>query len=381
MKKNIFTNTSMTKNINVIVIIICALLIIFLTVLSYQAITLNDYWEYSFDFEDKNNTISSYSSLSTTIVGLLSIILLIYTILTQLRQFKKQNKQFKKQFLLQHEQFEEEKKRADLEEIKDMFFKLKLVDSLLITFIKHLKLMSEEIKNYFEFEKSNPLLHVNLQFSVNRDAERLNSMESLELFKAFQYFFETDREDFVSIFTEIFSLVTFYESVLTEMNLNNKNHVKEKYNYKVEIATDLNLIIETAHKIIRSYKINENHKDLPYYRNVQDLIINYYKYISDLNKKESDIDEISQKILLQFLNSVSPLIENPKDDNFGIIELIDMISAIRKRIFFVKSTASIYASNMENRFEDYFSEKNVHLSELERLQKILHEKINSIIIS
>ncbi len=368
----------MKKIINVGIIIICTSLIFFLAAISFQAVTNTHDWQWSIDFEDKKNTINSFGSLSAAVVALLSTILLIYTILTQLSQFKKQNKQFKKQFDLQKEQFEEDKKRAESEEKRDMFFKLQLVDTLLISFIKHLKIMSNEIKFCFEYEKANPILHVHLQFDVNRDAQRLNKMESLSLFKAFQFFFEKTDSNWVIIFTEIFSLLTFYENILKEMSKNNKNHIKEKYDSKVVVSFELNNIMETAKKIALRYRITEGFRNQPYYSNLEDLVSNYNKYLEVLNGKESDINVISQDILFPFLESVLPLINNPEQDKHGIIELINMVSSIRKRIYFIKSTAVIYSSNMEKRYNEYFSEKSNHLKEIEKLQRILHKKTTSL---
>ena len=368
----------MKKTINVSIIIICTSLIVFLLVITFQAISLNDNWQWSIDFEDKKNTINSFGSLSAAVITLLSTILLIYTIHTQLRQFRKQNKQFDKQFALQKDQFEEEKKRAESEERRDMFFKLQLVDSLLISFIRHLKIMSKEIKSYFEYEKANPLLHIHLQFNVNRDAERLNKMESLSLLKAFQFYFENTNKDWVVIFTEIFSLLTFYDDLLKEMAHNNKNHVKEKYDSKVEVSFDLNNIMETAKKIALRYRIDPMFRDLPYYGDIENLVSNYNRYLEQLNGEESNINDISQNILLPFLEAVIPLIKSPEQDKYGMIELINMVSIIRKRIYFIRSTATIYSSNMEKRYDEYFSDSSAHLKELEKLQKLLHEKINSL---
>ena len=196
----------MKKSANIFIVTICTSLMIFLGVITFQAITVNKNWQWFIDFKKENNTISSYGSLAAAIVALLSTILLIYTILTQILQFKKQNEQFKKQFELQQKQFDEEKRRAEYEERKDMYFKLQLIDVFLVSFIRHIKTMSKEISQCFQFEKENPILHVNLQFDVNRDAERLDKMESLSMFKVFQHFFEKNDENWIRNFNDLFAL-------------------------------------------------------------------------------------------------------------------------------------------------------------------------------
>lgn len=354
------------------------LLIIFLIVISYEAITTNDNWQWHIDFKNENVTISSYGSLAAAIVALLSSILLIYTILTQLQQFKKQNDQFKKQFELQKAQFEEEKKRAEYEEKKDMFFKLQLIDVFLVSFIRHIKIMSNEVLQCFQFEKENPILHVNLQFDVNRDAERLDKMESLSMFKVFQHFFERDDEDWVKNFNDLFGILNFYDELLKEMFKNNKNHVKEKYKEKKIISFELNKIIEKAKRIALKYRKNKDYKRLPYYSSIEDLLLNYNIYLRETDGKESDLNEISQTILLPFLESVSGIIQNPNEDEFEIIDLMDLISFIRKRIFFIKSTALIYSSNLEKRYYEYFSNESDHIERLEKIHKKLKEKIESL---
>ncbi|WP_431242099.1 hypothetical protein ACQ9BO_19490 [Flavobacterium sp. P21] len=192
----------MKKTLNLIIILGCITLVIYLAIITYQVININENWSWSIDFANKENVISNYGSIATMIVALISAILLIYTIFTQLTQFRKQTEQFNKQltlqedqfnkqFSLQQDQYKEDKRREEEEEKKDMYFQLRLVDTFLIYFSKHLKVMSEEIKKCYEFENKFPLLHVNVQFDINKDAERLNKLESLSLFKTFQFFLKT----------------------------------------------------------------------------------------------------------------------------------------------------------------------------------------------
>jgi uncharacterized membrane protein len=98
----------MKKIINISIILISSFLIIYLTIITYQVVTINKNWSWSIDFADKNNIISNYGSLAASIVALISSILLVYTIFTQLSQFKKQTKQFNKQLSLQEEQFQKQ---------------------------------------------------------------------------------------------------------------------------------------------------------------------------------------------------------------------------------------------------------------------------------
>ncbi len=368
----------MKKSANIFIVTICTSLMIFLGVITFQAITVNKNWQWFIDFKKENNTISSYGSLAAAIVALLSTILLIYTILTQILQFKKQNEQFKKQFELQKKQFYEEKRRAEYEERKDMYFKLQLIDVFLVSFIRHIKTMSKEISQCFQFEKENPILHVNLQFDVNRDAERLDKMESLSMFKVFQHFFEKNDENWIRNFNDLFSILNFYDELLKEIFKNNKNHVKEKYDDKVLISFELNKIMEKAKRIALKFRKNKDYKTLPYYNNIENLLSNYNLYLKETEGKESDLNEISQSILFPFLESVSGIIETPNEDEFEIIDLMDLISFIRKRIYFIKSTALIYSSNMEKRYNEYFSNESEHLKKLDKIQEILKEKIESL---
>lgn len=383
----------MKKIINITIFLICSLLIIYLTIITYQVVTVNKTWSWSIDFTNKDNIISNYGSLAATIVALISAILLVYTIFTQLSQFKKQTKQFKKQLSLQEEQFQkqfslqqeqyfEEKRRLEYEEKKEMYFQLRLVDTFLLYFIKHLKVMSLEIKKYYEFENQFPLLHSNMQFEINKDAERLNKLESLSLFKTFQFFFEHHNENWISDFNDLFGVVTFYDEVLKELLLNNKNHIREKYDSKFNISLQLNVIMEKAKMILIEYRKQFDHyKDQPYYSSIEILLTKYNQYLKKLGQKESNLDDISQNILLQFLKEIEGVLENPNDDKFGIIELLNLISNLRKEIYFIKSTALIYAKNMEKRFNEYFSEGNEHFKKLEKIQNTIHNRLSELNIN
>lgn len=379
----------MKKNKGTAIFVISTLLIILLGVVSYQAITLNDKWAWSIDFEDKNNTINSYGSLAAAIVAMLSTILLVYTILTQLEQFNKQKKQFNKQikiqqiqfqsqFNLQKDQFEIEKKQAEYEEKKDMYFKLKLVDVFLISFIKHLETMASEILVCFSFEKENPLLHVHLYFDVNGDIERLNKMESLSLFKSFQNFFEDNDDKWILDFTDLFGLLSFYDNLLIELMSNNKAHVKEKYDEKVLLSFEINKIMNLAKTISLRFRKNENFRELRYYSSIEDLMRKYHLYLKKLDIKESDFNIISQEILFPFLEDVKDIFINPDLDEYGIMELCQAISDIRKRIYFIRTTSSIYSTNMEKRYYEYFNGESKHIKRLNEIQKNLREKIISL---
>jgi hypothetical protein len=383
------------KIINLIVILTCILLLIILSIITYQAVTITENWSWSIDFEDNQKTISSYGSLVAGIVGLLSAILLIYTILSQLYQFKKQNKQFKKQlatqenqfqeqFRLQLEQFNEEKRRNEYEERKDMFFKLKLVDTFLISIIVHLKIMAVEMKDYYEFEIEHPLLNNVLRFDVNRDTERLNKMDNLSLFKTFQHFFENESETWVKAFNDLFSIITFYNDLLEELRTNTRNHIKDKYDQKLAISNTMKIMMDKANQIALDYrgqnnrKDSQNYKDNLYYKNVENLIANYNAYLKKNENKESDFNEISQKILSPFLETVSSILQNPSVDEFGIIQLMNVVSSIRKEIYFVRITTLAYARNVENRYKEYFSIESKELKKLEKVQEMIHEKLSKL---
>lgn len=380
----------MKKTLNIIIILGCSTLVIYLAIITYQVININENWSWSIDFSNKENVISNYGSIAAMIVALISAILLIYTIFTQLTQFRKQTEQFNKQltlqedqfnkqFSLQQDQYKEDKRRKEDEEKKDMYFQLRLVNTFLIYFIKHLKVMSEEIKKCYEFENKFPLLHVNVQFEINKDAERLNKLESLSLFKTFQFFFENYNDDWVSDFNDLFGVVTFYDEVLKELFINNKNHTAEKYEYKVKITTQLNHIMEKAKMILIEYRKQfDDYANQPYYSSVNNLLYNYNKYLKDSGQKESNIDEVSQNILLSFLKEIDNLLENPNDDNFGIIDLANLISNLRKDVYFVKSTALVYSKNMEKRYIEYFSEENDHLKRLKKIQETINKRLDKL---
>jgi len=372
---------NLKRNINIWIIIICFILLSILAIITFQAVTQTENPSLFIDFEDNKKTISSYGSLISGVVALLSAILLIYTILTQLYQFKKQNKQFKKQFKLQQDQFNEDKKRAEYEEKKDMYFKLKLVDVFLISIIVHIKVMSIEMKKYFEFEKTYPMLNNVLQFDVNKDTDRLNKMDNLSLFKTFQHFFENDNESWVKNFNDLFSIITFYNDLLEEIFVTTKNHIQTKYERKVAISFDLKTIMDKTRDLIIKYRTLELDIDqLPYNDYVEELIGNYNDYLkyNEKEKKEADFNDISQNILLPFLENVVPISKERNYDDKDIEELLHLISSIRKIIYVVRIDSLDYANSITNRYNEYFSEESEQLRNLEEIQKIIHSKLSTL---
>ncbi len=366
----------MKKFINPLIIVICTGLIITLSVFTYQAVIANGSWAWFIDFKDANQTINSYGSISTAIISLLSTILLVYTIQTQLFQFKKQTQQFELQFGLQKTQFDSEKRKQEFDERKEMYFQLKFVDVYVNSFIKHIEVMGREIITYINYEKSNPLLHVNLSFNINKDAETLNKLDVISLFKTFQLFFENDNENWVKKFNELFGIITFYNDLLNELLINNKKHVTEKYDQKVNMTFEINSAMQLAQTISINYrKISFDYKDLPFYVDLENLVSDYNSYLKTNINKEGDFDYISKNILLPFIQNVSPILQDPNMDEYGLFELLNLVSNIRKKINFIKVTANTYVENMEKRSNEYFKEGNAHLKKLKEIQELINNKL------
>ncbi|WP_431242100.1 hypothetical protein ACQ9BO_19495 [Flavobacterium sp. P21] len=137
--------------------------------------------------------------------------------------------------------------------------------------------------------------------------------------------------------------------------------------------------MEKAKMILIEYRKQFNdYANQPYYSSVNNLLYNYNKYLKDSGQNESNIDEISQDILLSFLKEIDNLLENPNDDKFGIIDLANLVSALRKDIFFVKSTALVYSKSMEKRYTEYFSEENDHFKRLKEIQETIHKRLDKL---
>lgn len=355
-----------------------ALLVLYISI---EAILETQNWSwFDIDFTNKDKVISGYGALLAAIVSTFSIILLVYTIYLQIKESRKQAKRFRKEYKLQKQQFEEEKRREERKEKLDLYYKLKLISVFLESIIDHIEKTAIEIKRFFDAESENPLGMNKLYFLVNKSMSKLIEMDYLGIFIAFKEFLQGE-EDWTDNFNDLFDLVGFYNDALLELREKYSYHINDKFNRKSKIGDDLKSMMDFAAKINMRYKelyiLNNVH---PYYESINFLVSKYYSLLDeDVGKeRETDLDKVSQEILLPFSENIFRFRPLLKEDKLGMEELLVMVSTIRKNIFRLKNDCSYFANDVEIRYNDYFSSKSKELKKLKELKNFIDKELGKI---
>jgi len=370
----------MKKTTNVIIAGICILLLALLLIITFQAITFRENWTYSLDFGE--DIIGGYASLAGGIISLLSAILLIYTIFTQLSQFKHQDVQFKEQLKLQIDQFKEGIRQQEYQDKKDLYFKLKLIDVFLISIISHLKTTAEQVHLFLEKEKEEPLAANLLFFPVDKNMDRLNDMDYISVFKAFQEFFGAEDEMWIKRFNDLFSLVNFYNDATEELRSNVKYHIKDKYERKKKIADSTQKALNNCLEIVEKYKneLGEGYLNHPYCSLINDFIPAYYKLLEEdiEENSETNLDKLSQLIFLPFLENIMRVRAQIGFEEYGVEGLVSSISTIRKEIYGLKYDIQYFTENLEERFNSFYSSESKGMKDILEIKSFIHSKTSQL---
>jgi len=357
-----------------------------------EAVLETQNWKaFDLDYTGKEGVISSYGTLLAALLSSLSIIILAYTILFQRKEAVEQAKRyeddtitqrnrFKKQFKLQKKQFKAEREREERNVKLDLFYKLQLVDVFLETNISHIEETGIELKKFFEMEKLHPLKMNMLYFLVNKEIAKLIEMDSLSIFKAFKLFFKDD--NWTKKFNQLFNIVGFYYDALEELRVKHDYHKKDKFNRKIKIADDLKMIMDFGVKIVDRYRkvYGETYLTYPFSNLINNFIPAYYSILDEdaENKRETDLDDLSQNLLKLFLTEAMNIRREIGFDELGTEDLVSMISSLRKDIYKLKFDCEYFANDCEIRYNLYFNVENKHFKELKELKEYINSNLREI---
>jgi len=377
-----------------LIVIISSLLLAFIIfIITREAVLETQNWKFlDLDYSGKGDVISSYGALLAAILSSVSIFLLVYTILFQSQESiaqanrfstesEKQEKRFMKEHKLQKKHFKLEKQREESKRRRNLYFKLELISEFLKTIVNHVQETGDELKKFIELEKANPLGMNMLFFLVNKNMGKLIEMDYLSIFIAFREFF-AEEESWTKDFNSLFSLVGFNKDALDELRENFTYHKNDKYKRKLKISENLKTVMDMGFNIVDRYKdeYGKGYLDHPLSSLINRFVPAYYKILDadDEAKRETDLDKLSQGLLLKFNDDAMKIRDEFGLDNLGSKEMIALISSIRKDIYKLKFDSLYFAGNCEERYIDYFSRESNNIKELIEIKVKIERRIETI---
>ena len=202
------------------------------------------------DFTSKPDIISAYGTLIGGILSFLSILFVILTLLEQRQQ------------ILRGE------KIVERENQQELFDKLKLLNSFLVSMIDGVKKQGEILKEYYLAEQSQPSKMNKMYFIANRNFARAVEMDSLSIYKGIRLYLKNVDSNWEKTFLNLFTLIDFYKEGLEDLRTKYVAQINFKVEEQRKIGYSFLKLMNKCSTLIDDYKIAEptNYMSFPWTR-------------------------------------------------------------------------------------------------------------------
>jgi hypothetical protein len=356
----------MSKNykiIKTIIIGVSTILIILLIIFTIDIINEEPKWAW-FDIDFNNSKVSNYGTL---IGGLLSFLAIMFVIFG---------------FAEQREQVNEEKFEKAKEVIDEYSSRLKLMNSLLNNILAEIKLQGDRMEKFFKIEKEQPTQSNATHFSANKSFNRILEMDSLMNYKSIQHYFK-DEDGWEKMFLNLYNFVDFYSASLEEHLIKYQNHILDKVERQKEVSEMCRNFLNKGTRLLERYRIefgNDKYLTKNWAIAYNDFIPAYYHYINECieKKEQTNFRFLSDNFFFNFIKIAMEIRADEGFDEYESEDLVEIASAIRKKISEIEMYSIQYAENIEYYFNEYFSSQCNFYKDFEYIKKIIEEKVTSI---
>lgn len=306
------------------------------------------------DFTSKPDIISAYGTLIGGILSFLSILFVILTLLEQRQQ------------ILRGE------KIVERENQQELFDKLKLLNSFLVSMIDGVKKQGEILKEYYLAEQSQPSKMNKMYFIANRNFARAVEMDSLSIYKGIRLYLKNVDSNWEKTFLNLFTLIDFYKEGLEDLRTKYVAQINFKVEEQRKIGYSFLKLMNMCSTLIDDYKIAEptNYMSFPWTRLINEFSGEYYGYLQECEDKNeaTDFRIISDEILIEFLKVAMEFRETIGYDTYGSRYIVSFVADLRKQINEIEVHCTYYAKDIEEQYNLYFSPDNNSLKRLEELK-------------
>jgi hypothetical protein len=347
------------KTIRNFALIIVSIISVFLIVMfTRKAIIITQNPKlFDIDFENKSEIIISYATLVGIILTFLSTIFILITIIQQ------------------SEHFEKTKQINNEKEKKDLFDRLKLMDFMLESIIKHILDTGNAIKTYAESETHRPLLNNILNFYSNKNYYRILEMDYLMTFKSIQVFFASDTENKEKLFGNLFKIIDFYSESFESLKTKYEYHSKDKFQNKISIKADLDSLLEFISNVLDLYR--EKHENLiessHAFKLTNSFYFDYYKSL--LGDEETDLILVRNAIgdYIKGLNEINIDQELYQEYRRIASSTANILDKIRN----TTNNSTFFGNNLKSLHDNYYKEGTQYLIALDDIKARINKKIKA----
>ena len=354
----------MTKIVTFRNILIALTISVFIVIIwvSVDVINETNPRQIEIDFTSKSDIISAYGTLIGGILSFLSILFVILTLLEQRQQILR------------------EEKIVERESQQELFDKLKLLNSFLVSMIDGIKKQGEILKEYYLAEQRQPSKMNKMFFLANRNFARAVEMDSLSIYKGIRLYLKSDDPNWEKTFLNLFTLIDFYKEGLEDLRTKYVSQINFKVEEQRKIGHTFLKLMNMCATLTDDYKIAEptNYMSFPWTKLINEFTGEYYGYLQECEDKNeaTDFRIISDEILYEFLKVAMEFRETIGYDTYGSRYIVSFVADLRKKINEIEVHCRNYAKDIQEQYNLYFSPGNDSIKLLEELKT----KIETIVI-
>jgi hypothetical protein len=334
-----------------------------------------------YDFTNTGAIGDTIGGLMNPFIALAGIILTFMAFYMQIKANQIQILQFK-------QGIKEEKEKDIRNEKIDCYNKISLLKYDIQSIVKDIFSKAENIKTYYEKEKSNSFDTNILLRSPSKEYTRILETDRLSIYKGFQFF--VTEKDWLKSFSNLYNILDFLPDFFKNIYDIYENHSNDIFRQKMEVRNDLIEFMNINSQMINAYKAEKQNIDYlnyPASKLCNETLFKYYEIVEqsfDENKrpiKETDFHRIDIDVLKYFLD-ISIKYRNEQNDFDRRLEpIIEFVSNIRRKIVLIKNRMIEVSDNIENEYFklmiDNKKEKSFKTS-LEEIGEVLEEELLKI---
>lgn len=374
-------NNTEEKNIDYIqIILIC----VSISLMIYSASYIYFYYDYNdilrhfpenYNSEKKNlspNEIGdSIGGTLNPIIGFTGSILTFLAFYIQYKSNKQQVDLFKKQ--IRNEKIKENEILENRHKITLRIFK-----SLISQMLTYYKESGENLKEFITIEQEKPLEPNILKFLTDASYVYFKEVSFTEIYEAMIWYFNlgsNNLENWEDEFTKTLTKIDFYDKLIFELQAKYLEHIKSKTKNLNEVGFELD------------DRMGEILSDEYFKNSSENGIDDYFRIIHNKNKEGIQIKEnfdgidfldlqqnffavfikslLAKKNILEYINRNKDFAERQKDQEFiRAINNLDAFSKLNKKIGTEIQQTKYYVNNLNEYFNNYFSENSQQLQSI-----------------
>ncbi len=344
------------KKLQNLKLILIGVFILFFTMMI--ALTINALIEggigWNIKFNLNKDLISGYGALLGSVLSFLSVIAVFYVLIEE--KIERKNDDIEKHKIIHKENID----------------RLKFTNALLKSNYDFLCGSGENLIEFIEKEKNNPLLPNRFSFLINSGYEKIQEMDLLKIYQSLQYIFRNEtNSEWETEFVSILKYLEFYNANIVELRERYQNHIAKKS----ELIN--NIISPMLEKVLNDF--------IPFIeRDFVNFLDEEFRFFEEFKRtdRESNMLELREKFLAPIIEKLLKLRNSIGSEYVNIKNKLEFFlgefSSINKLLGNELRQVEYYTEELERIHNKYYSENNENLKKIDAFISLLNNKLKLV---